>query len=334
MTSAATGKLNKCSLCLWAVLVLALLGVARANVGPRTVHSKTAQAEPQKPISVTSELVAIPVNVLDAKGNFVSGLRRENFQIYENNHPQDISLFEQEDTPVTIGLLVDHSGSMESKLQSVVTAISGFTHASNPQDEMFVVNFGDAAKVEPLGGKAFTSDATEIARAVGISAEGRTALYDAVSAGINHLRGAKWQKRALLIVSDGGDNASWYKYSQVLEQARQSQVSIYAVGLVDEFGEEENPKILEELCKATGGIVFFPRSASEIMGATASIARDLREQYMLGFVPEKPAEADSFHKVQVRISAPQFGKLHVRARPGYSVGAPLNRSSKSESTLP
>jgi Ca-activated chloride channel family protein len=280
--------------------------------------SKNSPINAQQPISVTSELVAIPVSVTDSKGNFVPGLTKANFQIFEGNQPREIALFEQEDTPVSIGLLVDHSGSMESKLPNVVTAISGFTQASNAQDEMFVVNFGDEARVETFGAKAFTSDPAEIRMAVSLAAEGKTALYDAVFAGLKHLRAARWQKQALVIVSDGGDNASWYKYQQVLEQARQSQVAIYAIGLVDEWGEEENPRILEELCKDTGGIVFFPRVPSAIMSATASVARDLREEYMLGFVPEKGEAADSFHRIQVRVNAPERGKLHVRARPGYS----------------
>ena len=289
------------------------------------------QTEPQRAISVTSELVAIPVSVADGKGNFIAGLARSNFRIFVNNQPRDIALFEQEDTPVTIGLLVDHSGSMESKLPSVVAAIRGFTHSSNPQDEMFVVNFGDRAKMQSIGGKPFTSDAAEIDGAVAIAASGRTALYDAVSLGISQLRLARWKKRALVIVSDGGDNASSIKYSQVLAQARQSQVSIYAVGLVDEFGEEENPKILEELCKDTGGIVFFPRSASEIASTTASIARDLREQYMLGFVPEKGAEKG---RIQVRVSAPHQGRMRVRARPTYSAAKPPNAPGGREDSTP
>lgn len=316
------------------LLLIVPVAVFLAASNSSSPSNTSLQTEDQQPISVTSELVAIPVSVTDARRNFVSGLSRQNFHIFENNQPREIALFEQEDTPVSVGLLVDHSSSMESKLPNVVTAISGFAHASNSQDEMFVVDFSDEARVQSLGGKAFTSDAAEIERAVAISARGRTALYDAVSAGLNHLRLARWQKHALVIVSDGGDNASWYKYSQVLAQIRQSQAAIYAVGLVDDFGEEENPKILEELCKDTGGLAFFPRSPSEIMSATARIARDLREQYMLGFVPEPGSPADSFHKIEVRVSAPQQGRLRVRARPGYSSAGGASASSKSEGHEP
>jgi Ca-activated chloride channel family protein len=303
-----------------AIFIILFLSGAIAVLSSSNLANPIAGSISQKPISVTTELVAIPVSVTDHDGNFVSGLTKSNFQIVESNPPREIVLFEQEDTPVSVGLLIDHSGSMESKLPNVVTSISGFTRSSNPQDEMFVVNFGDEARVQPMAGKDFTSDPSEITRAVAMAAEGRTALYDAVSAGLNHLRSAHWQKRALLLVSDGGDNASRYKYSQVLAQARQSQVSIYAIGLVDEWGEEENPHILEQLCKDTGGIAFFPRTASAAIEATKAIARDLREQYMLAFAPDTLKGDGSFHKIQVRVNTPQHGKLHVRARAGYSTG--------------
>jgi Ca-activated chloride channel family protein len=200
---------------------------------------------------------------------------------------------------------------------------------------MFVVDFGDEVTVELLGGKPFTSSAADIERAIlGVSAQGRTALYDAVAAGLNHLRLAHWQKRALIIVSDGGDNASWYKYPQILEWARQSQVVIYSIGLVDERGEEENPRVLDKLCQDTGGIAFFPGSGSAIMDSTARIGRDLREQYILGFVPEARVETDAFHKIQVQVVATQHGKLHVRTRPGYSVAGSGDAYPKPEGDKP
>lgn len=298
------------------------------------VTNNQTDTDQQKPISITSELVEVPVSVTDSQGNFVPGLARENFRIYENNHPQEVTLFEQENTPVSVGLLVDHSSSMESKLPGIATAISGFAHSSNPEDEMFVVNFGDSVKVESPGGKPFTSNAAEIQGAVlAVSASGKTALYDAVAAGLNHLRLARWQKKALIIVSDGGDNASWYKYSQIRAKARESQVAIYSIGLVDELGEEESPRILEQLCRDTGGIAFFPRSGIDVIESTAHIARDLREQYMLGFTPSHHEGGEEFHKIQVRVVAPQHGKLHVRARPGYAVGN-VSSSPPSERDTP
>lgn len=270
-------------------------------------------------ISITSELVLVPVNVTDSGGNFVSGLTQSDFRIYDNNREQAITTFQQEDSAVSVGLLVDHSGSMSSKLPNVLTAISAFARASNPQDEMFVVNFGDGVTMALPDGKPFTTEAREIQQAVSAtSARGRTALYDAIAAGLSHLLAAHWEKKALIIISDGGDNASTYKYSQILAMARQSRVTIYSIGLVDESGEEQNPRVLEELCKNTGGIAFLPRSEPQVVDSSTSVARDLQEQYMLGFEPEQNGTAGTFHKIQLRVVARHRGKLRVRTRPGYT----------------
>jgi len=318
------------------LLLVASIVLAVSGMSPSAFTSPgQSQIDQEKPISVISKLVVVPVSVTDTRGNFVPGLSREAFRVYENTRPQEIALFEQEDTPATVGLLVDHSGSMGSKMPDVATAISSFTHSSDPQDQMFVVNFGDEATVELPGGKPFTSSSTDIEKAIlGVSAQGRTALYDAVAAGLNHLRFAHWQKRALIIVSDGGDNASWYKYPQILEWARKSQVVIYSIGLVDERGEEENPRILDKLCQDTGGIAFFPRTGPAIMDSTARIGRDLREQYILGFVPEERVETNTFHKIEVQVVATQHGKLHVRTRPGYSVAGSGGTYPKPEGDTP
>jgi Ca-activated chloride channel homolog len=323
-------------------LQVALFAIIFAHVGSpghvsaaEVIPPLSFQTDQQKPISVTSELVAIPVSVTDGKGNFVPGLGAGDFRIYERNQRREITLFEREDAPVSVGLLVDHSGSMESKLSNVATAIAGFARLSNPQDEMFVVDFGDTVTVESSGGKAFTNSPAEIQRAIlGISAQGQTALYDAVVAGLDHLRLAHWQKRALVVVSDGGDNISRHKYSEVLSKARESQVVIYSIGLVDEFGEEENPKKLDQLCKDSGGIGFFPRSLSEVNDSTAHIARDLREQYTLGFAPVRDEDRKAFHRIQVQVVASRQGKLHVRTRPGYSVAVGNEPVPKSERGLP
>jgi Ca-activated chloride channel family protein len=194
---------------------------------------------------------------------------------------------------------------------------------------MFVVNFGDDVSVALPDGKPFTNDGMEIQRAVSArSALGRTALYDAVAAGLSHLHIAHWQKRALLIVSDGGDNASRYRYSQILAQARESHVTIYSIGLEDETGEEQNPAALERLCKDTGGIAFFPRSAADVVSAATTIARDLQEQYTLGFTPQQKGSAGEFHVIEVRVAAPHRGRLHVRTRTGYTTPSSDEPSAK------
>jgi len=207
---------------------------------------------------------------------------------------------------------------MGPKLQNVAAAVSAFAQSSNPEDEMFVVDFGDRVSVELPGGKPFTSNPGDLAQAVSaVSARGMTALYDAVAEGLNHLQLGRSDKKALIIVSDGGDNASKRKYADVLELARRSQAVIYAIGLVDAH-EEENPAVLRRLCKDTGGLAFFPTQGQSVSEISSNIAHDLREQYTIGFTPEKKNDG-SFRKIHVEVTAPGRGKLQVRTRSGYSV---------------
>jgi VWFA-related protein len=190
---------------------------------------------------------------------------------------------------------------------------------------MFVVDFSDSVSVELLGGKPFTSDARILERAVSaVSTRGQTALYDAVAEGLKHLELGKLEKKALIVVSDGGDNASRHKYSDVLTLARQAHEVIYSIGLVGS-SEEENPRALERLCKETGGIAFFPRAGQSISDIAKTIARDLREQYTLGYAPAKEISGSSFRKIAVRVDVPDRGRLHVRTRTGYS--APTGKPS-------
>ena len=284
--------------------------------------SQSQQSLPPAPsaastISVKSELVALPVRVTDSHGNVVPGLTQEAFSVFEDGRPQKLTLFQQEDSPVTVGLVVDHSRSMGPKLAEVTAAVSAFAHSSNPQDEMFVVDFNDDVWLQILGGKPFTHSAKDLETALkAVSARGRTALYDAVAEALNHLRFGHCEKQALIIVSDGGDNASHQKFSQILALAQRSQVIIYSIVLQGE-GQEENPGVLRRLSKSTGGIAYFPQSAETIASISALIARDLRDQYTLGFAPERPSTDASFRKIQVKVSAPSHGNLHVRYRPGY-----------------
>jgi Ca-activated chloride channel homolog len=296
--------------------LLLFLGIAAYARSLLTERSVTANG--QAKIAVTANLVLLPVRVTDASGTFVSGLKLPDFRVYEDGKLQNLTIFEDSDTPVTVGLVVDHSRSMGSKLPGVVIAVAFFAHSSNPQDEMFVVDFNDDVSIELMKGKAFSSDPKDLEVALTtVSARGRTALYDAVSEGLNHLQYGRWGKKALLVISDGGDNASHLKYSQVLAHARQSQALIYSMALLGDAGEEENPTILKRLCRDTGGVAYFPKAGERIADISKEIARDLREQYTLGYVPRKMSAADSFRKIEVKVSAPDRGRLHVRTRTGY-----------------
>ena len=296
-----------------AMLFVFLLSVdLKSQSGP-----PARDASQQARIIVTADLVVLPVSVTDSNGEFVSGLRREHFRVFEEGKLQNVTLFAEEDAPVTAGILVDHSRSMGSKLGEVTTAVSTFAHSSNPEDEMFVVDFSDNVSVELLGGKAFTSDARVLERAVSaISAKGQTALYDAVAEGLKHLELGNHEKKALIIVSDGGDNASRHKFSEVLSLARQAHAVIYSIGLVGS-SEEENPRALERLCKETGGIAFFPHAGQNISDIAKAIAQDLREQYTLGYAPEREPSEGLFRKIGVRVDAAGRGRLRVRTRAGF-----------------
>jgi len=294
-------------------------GLAGTSQSFSTEHLP-ANEDGQTQIVVNANLVLLPVRVTDARGAFVPGLNPQDFGVYEDGQLQKLTVFEEGDTPVTVGLVVDHSRSMGPKLLDVVIAVSSFAHSSNPQDEMFVVDFNDDVSVELMRGKAFSNDPKELEEALkAVSARGRTALYDAVSEGLQHLQYGHLEKKALVIISDGGDNASHLKYSEVLAQARQSQSLIYSIALVGSNLEEENPGLLRRLCKDTGGIAYFPREGESVTNLWTEIARDLREQYTLGFVPQNIKRADVFRKIEVKVTAPGHGRLRVRTRPGYSL---------------
>jgi Ca-activated chloride channel family protein len=305
--------------CLPCLLILTS-SIGNAQSGPVPPPPGAETAPP--PISIVSQLVVLPVNVTDAHGDFVSGLTENNFQVYEENRLQNLTVFEQEDTPVSVGLVVDHSASMKPKLASVIEAISAFAISGNSKDEMFVVDFNDNVTVKPQGEKPFTNNADELGKAAeAVVPSGRTALYDAMAKGLDHLKLGQWQKKALVVISDGGDNASLFKYSDILALARQSQVMIYSIILLDQTSDEQNPKMLQRLCKETGGIAYLPDSQRSVVDLSLFIARDLRQQYTVGFVPENRGTGNSFRRIQVRVTAPKQGKVHVRTRSGYTLAS-------------
>jgi Ca-activated chloride channel family protein len=289
----------------------------------------------QSTISVRSSLVILPVRVTDANGVFVSGLEARDFSVYDNGQLQAITAFRHDDVPADVGMIVDHSRSMGASLPEVAAAVSAFAQSSNPQDEMFVVNFNDSASLQPLGGKAFSNSPKELGKAVsGISARGRTALYDAVALGLRQLQRGRWDKKALIVVSDGADNASVLKYSQLLALVQQSPAAIYSIALQESPNEEEDPEVLQRLSKKTGGAFYAPASIQDVAKATADIAADIRRQYTLGFIPQAMDKGDSVRKLQVRVNAPGRGKLHVQTRAGYSrmtKNGPAGHSGKSAS---
>jgi Ca-activated chloride channel homolog len=289
--------------------------LAILQFGPYSIR-----ADGQSAISVKTDMVALPVRVTDASGSVVSGLSSQDFQVFEDGKLQQVTFFQQGDTPVTVALVVDHSRSMGPELQEVAAAVSAFAHSSNPQDEMFVVDFNDAVSVELLGGKAFTNDPNELEEAVGaVSARGRTALYDAVAEGLLHLKLGHCDRKALIIISDGGDNASQLKFPEVLARAQQSQVLIDSIALLSD-DEEVNPSVLRRLAKATGGNVYVPDRTNNVTMISTRVARNLREEYTLGFAPVKTDNPAAFRKLEVKVNVPGRHGLHVQTRSGYILG--------------
>jgi Ca-activated chloride channel homolog len=277
----------------------------------------------QAVISVHTELVAVPVIVTDGRGHHVGGLQPGNFRLYEEGRPQAITVFHHGDVPITLGLIVDRSQSMRMKSASLLVAVSALLQSSRPDDELFAVDVNDRVSFAFDADRPFTTDAKELETAVtAVRAEGRTALYDGVAEGLQHLQLGRAEKRALIVVSDGGDNASRRRYADVLALARRSDAVIYAIGLLgtSPVEEDEDASLLKRLCKDTGGLAYFPRTTDEIAAMASEVARDLREQYTLGFTPEERADGRAFRKIDVTVSATGRGRLHVRTRSGYVAG--------------
>ncbi len=275
----------------------------------------------QATFSVRTEMVVLPVTVTDARGQSVTGLTADDFRVFDNGRLQPITLFRGGDVPVTVGLIVDHSQSMRGKLAAVNAAIAAFAGSGGTQDELFVVGFNDHARLQPLpGGKPFTSDAVELASALNAGTPGgRTALYDAVALGLQHLPAGQAQRKALIVVTDGGDNASALNYGDVRDLARASHAVIYGIGLTGSVMQEENPNILKRLCVDSGGTAHFPPATADIADVVRAVARDLRTQYTIGFAPAPAGPRPTFHTIRVHVASPQGDPRRVRTRAGYTV---------------
>ena len=286
------------------------------------VSSTEAQVPEPFQISVNVNLVVLNPTVRDPKGGFVADLREGDFQVYEDGVRQSIKVFRHEDIPVTVGLVVDHSGSMKPKLADVITAARTFVQSSRPDDRMFVVNFNENVTASVPGAALPGNSADALASAIADTpATGKTALYDAVEAAFGRLGADGPRKQVLIVVSDGGDNASAHKLAEVLETAMQSSALIYTIGIFDEDDADKNPDVLSRLARATGGDAFFPRKNSEVVAICADIARDIRNQYTIGYVSTNAAKPGGYRSIRLTAAAPGHDKLLVRTRSGYIAGS-------------
>jgi VWFA-related protein len=265
-----------------------------------------------------ARLVLLDVSVKDSEGGFVSGLSKENFTIFENDRLQPIVSFDHGDPPVTVGILVDESRSMAPKRPAVLIAAMAFIAESNPHDEIFVLNFNDTVTRGLPSSLLFSDNLQELRAALfrGVS-EGRTALNDAVVEGLAQLQMGKREKKALVLISDGGDNASMYTRHKMLDRVEGSIATIHTIGLFDADDADSDPGILRQLARVSGGEAYFPPSPEEMVPTCRRIARDIRARYTLGYVPAAQRGVNDVRNIRVGASAPGHAKLITLTRRRY-----------------
>ena len=281
---------------------------------------QTGGGEAQYKVEVDVDLVIFNVSVTDVRGRHVSLLKQSDFRIYEKNRLQDITLFEAENVPASIGLVIDNSGSMHNKRADVAKAALAFAASSNPEDEMFVVNFNEKVYQGLPSEIQFTNDVDQIRSALRTAPVGLTALYDALAVGIDHLKGGTRDRKALVVLSDGGDNASHRTLDEVVLIAQRSSATIYTIGFYDETNRDRNPAILRKVATLSGGRAYFPDSVSDLDKVWRDIAGAIRSQYTIGYRSSNPKRDGTFRNVKIAVTG--GGRtLRVTTRPGY-VGPP------------
>ena len=334
---ASSRKAKSCLLSAVAGIFLLLLSVAPmlhaqagteddVHITPRTKPEapKKAVIDPSlnthtRPFRARVDLVLVPVTITDPMNRLVTGLEKDNFEVFENKERQTIRHFSSEDAPISLGVIFDVSGSMSNKIDRSKEAVVEFFKTANPQDEFFVVTFSD----EPELLSDFTSSVEDIqGRLVTASPKGRTALLDAIYLAIAKMRNARYDRKALLIISDGGDNHSRYTEGEINSLIKEADVQIYAIGLFDQTPrtqeERLGPSLLAEVTDVTGGRTFTIDNPNELPDVATKIGIELRNQYVIGYRPTKPVHDGKWHKIKVKLNAPKgLPPLHVYAKTGY-----------------
>jgi len=291
-----------------------------ANPQPPPPGQNSSAEKQGSSIKVQVNLVVLHTTVLDDRGRFADGLKEENFRILEDKVEQKLSVFKREDLPVSMGLVIDNSGSMRDKRPRVNEAAITLVENSNPQDEAFVVNFNDDFYLDL--DKDFTSSIPELKEALErIDSRGSTALYDAIIGSIDHLKKASKDKRVLLVVTDGEDNTSRNSLEKTIREIQKTDTVIYTIGLLSQESKKNAKrakKALEEISLASGGLSYFPENVDDVHSICQQVAHDIRNQYTLAYYPTNSKRDGSFRAVQVEVIPPRGrGKLVARTRNGY-----------------
>ncbi len=294
----------------------------RANNAGETIASASippALGSPGYAIRKQVDLVLVPVTVTDPRQRLVIGLGRDNFQVYDGKKAQEIRHFSNEDMPVSIGIIVDTSGSMKDKIERVREAVAQFCESANPEDEFFMITFSSAPRLA----EDFTSSPDDIQKQMlSVQPKGRTALLDAIYMGLTKMRQAKYPKRALLIISDGGDNNSRYGEREVRSVLKEADVAVYAIGTFDRYvpthEEALGPELLSSLAEPTGGRAFTISNINDLPEVAGRIATELRIQYVLGYRPSDTTQDGKWHKIHVKLRMPRrLAMLQAHTKAGY-----------------
>jgi len=325
-----------CSLALASAMAVVAVQAQQTNppASPPAATHPAGQEESGAIFKVGTRLVVCHTTVVDKNGHLVTDLPKQAFTVYENGVQQPIKIFKREDVPVSLGLIVDNSGSMRDKRAKVEAASLALVKASNPEDEVFVVNFNDEAFLDLPHGKDFTNNIQEMEEALTrIDSRGGTAMRDAIRMSIDHLKEkAHKEKKVLVVVTDGNDNSSVITLENLVKASQQSEVLIYSVGLLSDEERREAKRAehaLNDLATATGGEASFPKEVSEVDRIARQVARDIRNQYTIEYTPTNEAMDGSYRQIKIAVNAP--GKPTVRTRSGYYAtpdqGAPPKSSS-------
>ncbi|HKH70370.1 MAG TPA: VWA domain-containing protein [Vicinamibacterales bacterium] len=296
------------------------LAVAAAIVSlPPSTH---VHGQDKPTFSANSEVVVLHVTVRDKKGAYVGGLTQDAFNVIEDGRAQTVSLFSDTDTPATIGMLIDSSGSMHQHRGLTISGATAFTKASHPQDEIFAIAFNEYVMAVLPASSPFTSDdgTLRVALERNVNSRGRTALYDAIVSGVEYLSRGTRERKVLVLLSDGGDNASRTTRDEAVHKAQASNAVIYTIGLIEPDSRDANPGLLKELSLASGGELYRPRDFDDVADVLDKIARDIRHTYTIGYTPTNTARDGAFRTVRVVVTAPPGRSLVVRSRTRYRAG--------------